>query len=398
MRLATRRLDTQWGKRLLKRAVRLALISVTACDADECDGPSASNEPNLPPNTNCVSSIVISPKTLTIEPGQTATFISSISDVCTGLTAAWSSSDQSAVLPLAAPGDVRGVVPGGDVYVIVSKGGKADSATVTVRQPIAFTVLVTPSPVTLNTGGPPIQLAASAINAFQYVFTLPSMIWTTSNAGVATVTNSGLVSSVGVGNALITATDPATQKNGSASIQVTNLCTILSDDLTLGNPFVATIFSQTSGTSQTIVQASPGGNPGAYALMTMTLPSPSELTVDYMFPTAYNPALVGAVAFVDYREDRIVISPPFAGAAFSGGIVLRQGNVRAAFALPSFSSTVWERGERLNLLPSNFPGVNFSVTGAPIQFGFYRSSSRIAGGTQLTFSHGADNWEVKVCR
>jgi len=395
----------------LRYRALVVLVGVGGCQT--CDIFSGSSEV-FPVNHNCVTSIRVAPRTQTVEPGEVATFTATIRDEgCVGLTPGWSSSNPSTAQVLTVAGQppaqaqVRGVATGGPVQVIVrmglvGAGEKADTVLLTVRQPIASNVVITPNPISLITGGPPITLAATVTNAFGFVMSAPSIAWTSSAPAVATVTSTGgTVSSVGPGATTITAMETFTSRSGTATVTVSNLCTVLSEDFTLGNPFVSSVESQSGGAVAAAPQTvSPGGNPGVYLRMVHTLPSPSAIIVDHMFPTTYNPAVVGAVVSIDYREDRIQFLPPFPGAAIGAGFVMKQGTARYTVPLTGgiFTHENWQRAERLSLRVADFPGADFSASGAPMQFGFYRLNSAIAGGSGFMTTHGIDNWEVKVCR
>ncbi|MEQ1692946.1 MAG: hypothetical protein ABMA00_16780 [Gemmatimonas sp.] len=386
-----------------------ALLSLVGAAVGGCAGPDVL----YTPNHNCVTSVVAGPTSQTVEPGEVATFTATISEVCVGLTPAWSSSDASIAQVLTVAGQpptqaqVKGLTSGGPIQVsvrmgLVGHGEKADTVLLTVRQPIASSVAITPNPVSLTAGGPPITLTATVTNAFGVVMSAPSIAWTSSNLAVATVTpTGGTVSSVGPGTTTITARETATNRSGTAIITVSNLCTVLSEDFTLGNPFVSSVPSQSGGAVETTPQTvSPGGNPGVYLRMAHAMQSPSTIVVDHMFPTTYSPGVIGAIVSIDYREDRIQFAPPFVGAAIGAGFVMKQGAARYAVPLSggTFTSESWQRAERVSMRIADFPGADFSTSGAPLQFGFYRSNSSDAGGSAYVTTHGIDNWEVKVCR
>ena len=81
-------------------------------------------------------------------------------------------------------------------------------------------VSVTPSTGSLSTGtaGQTFQLTATTLDANGNVITGCAVAWSTSNAAVATVSESGLVAAVAVGSAIITATCEG--KSGTATITV----------------------------------------------------------------------------------------------------------------------------------------------------------------------------------
>src|SRR5205809_159788 len=80
------------------------------------------------------------------------------------------------------------------------------------------TVDVTPATVNVTVGGT-VQLVATPRDANGTPLSGRSVSWTSSNAGVASVTGSGLVTGVGAGSATITATSEG--KNGTSAITVT---------------------------------------------------------------------------------------------------------------------------------------------------------------------------------
>ena len=96
-------------------------------------------------------------------------------------------------------------------------GGGGDGSTPTTpNTPAAVaTVDVTPTSSTVLAGATA-QLAASTKDASGSVLTGRTVAWTTSNAAVATVASSGLVTTISSGTATITATSEG--KSGSASI------------------------------------------------------------------------------------------------------------------------------------------------------------------------------------
>lgn len=158
--------------------------------------------------------------------------------------------------------------------------------------------------------------------------------------------------------------------------------------------------SSTNGATAGAAWMNAGGSGGGgYLRMTHNLPSPSSITTFHLHPTAYNPA-DGAITGMEYSEDRIQINPPFGGAAIGGGLFILQNGVRYLVSLTggAFTHLDWQRASRLDLTQADFPGANFGVGGAPIQFGFYRNNSNDPGGAAFTTTHGIDNFQVRLCR
>jgi hypothetical protein len=121
------------------------------------------------------------------------------------------------------------------------------------------------------------------------------------------------------------------------------------------------------------------------------------MTVDYLFPGTYSAAQLGAIAFIDYHEDRIELTPGFL--SDGGGLLIKQGANRIPVPLATNPTpTTWTRVQRLNIRPADVPLLNFAAGGAAIQFGFYRMNSNDPGDPPITDLLGIDNFEVKVCR
>jgi len=82
-------------------------------------------------------------------------------------------------------------------------------------------ITVTPTSVTLGAVGQTQQLTAVVTDQDGATIASPSVTWSSSNAGVATVTSAGLVSAVGNGSATITATAGAVSATAAVTITQT---------------------------------------------------------------------------------------------------------------------------------------------------------------------------------
>ena len=159
------------------------------------------------------------------------------------------------------------------------------------------------------------------------------------------------------------------------------------------------------GATQSVLQVATGGNPGSYRQMAHNLPGPSSIVESHVFnAVTYDPSTQGAIASIDYSEDRIELSPPFAGAAIGGYFLLQQGGGtwRNNTDL-SFSNLSWATLSLTGLIASNFAVVagaaglpDFSSSGSPITFGVLRSNSNSNASGVYTTTNGLDNWQVTV--
>ena len=139
-------------------------------------------------------------------------------EVMAGTTVTWNSSTAS-VATVDRSGLVMAVGNGTAVIAArVNQGsGATGTAIVTVTQSIA-SVEVSPSTAQLTALGATVQLTAGAFDANGHAMAEAEFSWESSDATVATVNASGLVTGVAVGVATITATSEST--SGSAGVTV----------------------------------------------------------------------------------------------------------------------------------------------------------------------------------
>lgn len=167
-----------------------------------------------------VASVVVSGNT-SLNVGQTATFSATPKDghglVLTGRTITWSSSAPN-VASVSSSGVVTAVSAGTAVINATSEGVVGSLAL--TANPVGGT-LATVS-VSLASGvlsvGQTTQASASGRDAAGNPVSLGTPTWSTSNAAVATVSMSGVVSAVASGSATITAS--VSGKTGSASVSI----------------------------------------------------------------------------------------------------------------------------------------------------------------------------------
>lgn len=177
---------------------------------------------------------------------------------------------------------------------------------------------------------------------------------------------------------------------------------VLTADFDVEDPFTKSTVS-VNGATDTATRETSGGSPDGFRKMDHMMPGHPEgsrLTVYHLFPQAYDPE-DGAVTHINYSEDRIQIDPPFATAAIGTGFFVFQNETRFTRPLTEgvFTSQSWETAEEDKLTPEDFiEGLDFSTSGPPIQFGFYRSNSHNPSDVDSRTTHGIDNWRVEICR
>lgn len=187
--------------------VMLSLATLTACGKDS---------PTEPP-ARISSSIVLSSNSATLNTiGQTlqinATVLDQDNNVLTGAIIAWSSNNP-AVASVSSSGLVT-AVSGGTAQIRATSGSASASASVTVMQ-VAVSVAIAPTSATLALLNESVQLEAAVYDSGNAIIPGATVVWSSSNPLVATVSSNGLVTSVSNGTAQITA------KSGSISASVT---------------------------------------------------------------------------------------------------------------------------------------------------------------------------------
>lgn len=207
------------GRRLARSLVSVCVgVSVVVLAA--CSSDSTSPGTNNPPASTSVASVAITPATASIVVGGTTTLVaetrSAQGAVLTGRAVAWTTSAAN-IATVSNTGVVTGVAAGTARITATSEGRSAE-VQVTVTEPVVpvASVVVTPTTASLAVGAT-VALQAEARDAQGNVLAGRAISWTTSSAATATVSNTGVVTGVTAGNAVIT----ATSEGRSAQVQVT---------------------------------------------------------------------------------------------------------------------------------------------------------------------------------
>jgi uncharacterized protein YjdB len=166
-----------------------------------------------------VGSVAIVPSSATVTVGQTAALAPTVKDA-NGLTVtdrvvAWSSSDDR-IATVSTAGVVRGIAPGSAVISATSEG-VTGTAAVTVVSVAVGSVTVLPTSANVQRGATTI-LTATVKDVTGAVATDRQVTWSTSNASVASVSATGVVTGNATGTATIAASSGG--KSGSAAITV----------------------------------------------------------------------------------------------------------------------------------------------------------------------------------
>jgi hypothetical protein len=152
-----------------------------------------------------VASVEVASAASSVTVGQTVQLVATIKDAAgnplSGRTVSWSSG--STVATVDGNGLVTGVEPGSATLTATVEGQTGSAAITVLPVPVA-SVSVSPDSVILQMGGTR-QLAATVRDAGGNSLAGRPVSWSTSNDAIVAVSGSGLVTSVGVGAAIVTA-------------------------------------------------------------------------------------------------------------------------------------------------------------------------------------------------
>ena len=196
--------------------VLAALALVWACGGDSPTAP-PTPEPARP------TTVTVSPATAELTAlGATVQLTPELRDqnarVMVGVTVSWTSSANS-VATVDASGLVTGVAEG-TATITASAGSASGSTVVTVTQSVV-SVAVSPSGTELTAWGETVQLAAEAFDENGHAVAGAEFSWESSDAAVATVDASGLVTGVAEGMATITASAGSASGSAVATVMQT---------------------------------------------------------------------------------------------------------------------------------------------------------------------------------
>jgi len=154
-----------------------------------------------------IAAVVVSPSTSTVTIGAQVPLQASVRDaegkLVSGVPVLWSVED-SKIASVSSSGVVTGIAVG-STQVAANANGKSGIAAITVQKTPVVTVTVRPSRIDA-VPGVKTALTGIAYDASQNALTDRTIIWTTSNSGVATVDANGMVTAVAPGSATITGT------------------------------------------------------------------------------------------------------------------------------------------------------------------------------------------------
>lgn len=163
-----------------------------------------------------------------------------------------------------------------------------------------------------------------------------------------------------------------------------------------------------SGNGGTIVvqQRNATGDVGSFRTITNTVHSASKgvnsnvMGLHWQVGATYDPQTQGAITAINYSEDAILIQGFGEGQA--AGLALRQDQqVYLPVSRLITPEPSWTHKELADLQAQDFIAMgttdqhpDFSATGAPIQFGFFRANTTT--NAEYSITSGIDNWSVSI--
>ena len=193
------------------------LLALAACDSEQVTAPTVP------------TSITIDPPSLSLTAlNQEGRLTATVRDENGGLKeeapVTWTTSDRNIVAVFAALGLVTSRGEGTATITATSCSGNCSAtATVTVNQEAA-SVALSDSTLIFSEAGVTVQLTAKSVDVEGYPVAGDTVTWSSSDVGVATVSSTGLVTSVATGTADITATSGSA--SATASVTVTQWSSI----------------------------------------------------------------------------------------------------------------------------------------------------------------------------
>ena len=204
------------------RTVTLTAFCLAGWAIESCGGGGDGDTTGPPPGSSPVSTVEVQPNPLSLTPGQTAqltvTLKAADGSILTGRTVTWATS-AAAVATVDATGNVTALSAGTATITATSEGKSGSTALTVTAVPVATvaTVEVIPNPATVAIGqSAPLAAVLKAQDATE--LTGRTVTWSTSDPGIVTVTDAGVINGVAVGSATITATSEG--KTGTSAVTV----------------------------------------------------------------------------------------------------------------------------------------------------------------------------------
>jgi len=195
--------------RTANSVLAMLCLAATACVQGSAVDAPAAHSTSTGTTTSGVSAVSVSPAAISGKPGQSVTVTAAVVNAAgapvSNAAITWNSSN-SKVAAVSATGAVT-LVAVGTAQITATADSVTAGVSVAVTNTPAPVAVVKVTPTTLSLA--PKQYApvsASEYDSTGNILTGRAVAWTTSNANVATVSSSGIVTAIAVGSAIVTAT------------------------------------------------------------------------------------------------------------------------------------------------------------------------------------------------
>ena len=189
-----------------------------------------------------VATVTVAPANPTLTPGAVLQLVPTLLDASgatlTGRVVTWTSSNNG-IASVSATGVVTGVALGGPVTITATSEGRTGTATVNVVAPVVTSVSISPAATAVSSGGTT-PLTAIVRDQSNAIMSGQVVTWTTSNASIATVSPTGVVTGVAAGGP-VTITATVAGKSGTATVTVTSSPCDASTPIVIGQTLGGTL-------------------------------------------------------------------------------------------------------------------------------------------------------------
>jgi len=338
-----------------------------------------------------VASVTMAPVTASVLVGQTTSLTATAKDVSgnvlAGRTIAWTTSD-AATATVSATGVVTGMAGGGPVTITATSEGQSGTAAVTVTVPPVATVTVAPAAASVAIGQT-VALTATTKAANGALLTGRDVTWQTSDAAIATVSATGVVTGVAAGGP-VTITATSEGQSGTAAVTVT----VPVASVTVAPPTASVVIGQTVPLS--VVTRDAGGNELTGRVIAWTTSDATVATVSAA-GVVTGVAAGGPVAITATTEGQsgtaaitvtvppvasVTLAPPAASVAAGQTVLLTATTKDAGGAVLTGRVISWESSDP-SLATVSASGVVIGVgAGGPITI--TATSETVSGSTAIT--------------
>lgn len=168
---------------------------------------------------------------------------------------------------------------------------------------------------------------------------------------------------------------------------------------------VSQVYTSGNGGSGSGAQMAGGGNPGSCWVTTHNMATnPARIALFHARAGAtFNPATQGVINSINFSMDIRTISDPNGYGGQHAGLAVRQNSIVYVAPFVGNGSMSWLTRSQSALTAGNFteydgPGhPDFTLGGAPMQFGFLTGNHNPPGGAPASQTHVAyDNWSMSL--